>query len=500
MQTNQKSEKVAVMEGSVSIRKFEERDIPNKVRWINDEANNQYLHYELPLEEEKTLAWFRGNQKREDRYDAVIEWAGEPVGVIGLLSIEDGQAEYYITMGEEWAKGRGVAKQASLLLLEYAFHERGLRRVYLYTEMKNLAAQRLFERCGFLKMGLAKKSAVNRGRVVDRYLYEISRADFLKQRDMETAPAPIFFLEDGSNQIYIKREDMLPFSFGGNKARKAVLFFREIDVGDYDAVVTYGSSSSNHCRVISNMAAARKMPCYIISPEEASKPTANSRMMELFGAEITVVPVEMIHDTIEQKLQELQKIGRKPYFIAGGGHGNIGTQAYVNCYQEIRDYECRTGIYFDYIFFASGTGTTQAGLVCGQLLAGDERQIVGISIARKNPRGRQVVIDSVSEYLAQIKFMNEKQHPSYTEEQIQAAIIFDDSYTGEGYGQDNEDIRQTIARMLLCHGIPMDSTYTGKAYTGMVKWIKDNEVKNKNILFIHTGGTPLFFDDLGELR
>ena len=42
----------------VTLRKFEERDIKNKVRWINDSANNQYLHYELPLEEEKTKQWY----------------------------------------------------------------------------------------------------------------------------------------------------------------------------------------------------------------------------------------------------------------------------------------------------------------------------------------------------------------------------------------------------------------------------------------------------------
>lgn len=489
---------------TVVIRKFEERDIPFKVRWINDEANNRYLHYELPLEEEKTLAWFRGNKDRKDRYDAVIEWAGEPVGVIGLLSIADGQAEYYITLGEERAKGRGVAKQASLLLLEYAFRRRALNRVYLYTEVENLAAQRLFERCGFRRTGLAQKSAINRGRVVDRYVYELSRQEFLRQWDMETAavPTPILFLEDGSNQIYIKRDDLIPFSFGGNKARKAALFFREIDAGDYDAVVTYGSSSSNHCRVVSNMAAARKLPCCIISPEEASEPTANSRMMELFGAEITVVPVEQVHDTIEQKLQDLRREGKNPYFIAGGGHGSLGTRAYVDCYSEIRDYERRTGLYFDYIFLASGTGTTQAGLVCGQLLAGDERQIVGISIARKNPRGRQVVLDSISEYLAQPRLPRTEEtsagtaQPPYTEAQIQAATIFEDSYTGEGYGRDNQAIRQTIDHMLRCHGIPMDSTYTAKAYTGMQSYLRERGIEGKTVLFIHTGGTPLFFDDL----
>ena len=134
------------------------------------------------------------------------------------------------------------------------------------------------------------------------------------------------------NNIYIKRDDLFPFSFGGNKARKAVNFFKEIDNGDFDTVVTYGSSSSNHCRVISNMATVRNIPCYIISPEEASEPTYNSKMMQLFGAEITTVPVDEVSRTIDEKLAELRECGRKPYFIPGGGHGNLGTQAYVDCY------------------------------------------------------------------------------------------------------------------------------------------------------------------------
>ena len=42
----------------------------------------------------------------------------------------------------------------------------------------------------------------------------------------------------------------------------------------------------------------------------------------------------------------------------------------------------------------------------------------------------------------------------------------------------------------------MDTTYVGKAFCGMNKYIEDNKIRNKKILFIHTGGTPLFFDDL----
>lgn len=160
----------------VKLRKFEERDVPNKVKWINDEANNQYLHYELPLIEEKTYAWFKTVENRIDRYDAVIEYNGIPVGIIGLLNIKDGHAEYYVTMGEKEYKGKGVAKDATKLLLEYAFSELGLEEVYLYTEEENVVAQRLFEKCGFEKQGLYKDSAFNRGKLVNRYYYKINGA------------------------------------------------------------------------------------------------------------------------------------------------------------------------------------------------------------------------------------------------------------------------------------------------------------------------------------
>ncbi len=296
-----------------------------------------------------------------------------------------------------------------------------------------------------------------------------------------------------SNSVYIKRDDLLPFSFGGNKARKAVNFFEEIDKGSFDTVVTYGSSSSNHCRIVSNMAASRNMPCYIISPEETSKSTYNSKMMELFGAEITRVSVDEVSGTIDNKISELNAIGKKPYFIPGGGHGNLGTQAYVDCYDEICAYEKENDIHFDYVFFASGTGTTQAGLVCGQLIRGDTRRIIGISIARKNPRGRQVVLDSIKDYLT-------AKHCGLQNDIIEKATIFVDDYTATGYGKENDTVINTINRMLNQYGIPMDSTYTAKAYTGMISYIDETNIKNKNILFIHTGGTPLFFDDLEKIQ
>lgn len=303
---------------------------------------------------------------------------------------------------------------------------------------------------------------------------------------------PIYSLDKISvkNRFYIKRDDLYPFSFGGNKARKAVLYWKELEKKKADCVVTYGSCSSNHCRVISNLAAMKGIPCIIISPIENSEETFNSDMMTLFGAEIRQVPVKYVSDTIDETLHNLRMKGKNPYFIMGGGHGNIGTQAYVDVYHEICEYEKEHGIWFDYIFHASGTGTTQAGLVCGQILSEQkQRSIVGISIARKNPYGRDVIVQSVKDYLNVCE-----KSSLFCEE----SVIFLDMYAGEGYAKGTSEINRCIEDILRKEGIALDPVYTGKAFCGMLDYLEEKEITGKNILFIHTGGTPLFFDFLDK--
>lgn len=288
------------------------------------------------------------------------------------------------------------------------------------------------------------------------------------------------------NSFFIKRDDLLPFSFGGNTARKAAYFLEDIKDKKSDCIVTYGSSSSNHCRIIANMAASSGYKCVIISPLENEETTFNLQMMTFFGAQIIFCPVSEVSATIDKTVNRLKKDGYNPYFIMGGGHGNLGTQAYVDCFSEITEYENQNNIKFDYIFHASGTGATQAGLICGKLLCKSNAEIIGISIARRNPRGGQVVIDSVNSYMQSIGKSGD--YSSY--------VDFADNYVLDGYGKFNTEIDETIKYVLTKYGIPLNRTYTGKAFWGMKEYLKEKEIKNKNILFVHTGGTPLFFDYL----
>lgn len=338
--------------------------------------------------------------------------------------------------------------------------------------------------------------------------------------DQPLAQTPIVKLagcydEALGNEIYIKRDDFVPFSFGGNKARKAAYFYQEIKEQQPDVVMTYGSEASNHCRIIANLAAALGIPCHIISAESSDhageSPLFNRQLVMRFGASVETVPVEQVHDTIERRMQDVRDAGKTPYFIQGGGHGNAGTQSYVDAFYEIRRQEEEMGLQFSHIFHASGTGSTQAGLICGKELSGSSDRIVGISIARTCPRGKDVVRESILDYYRMLGGGVRDDAPAWTKQVMHSFtdhpenlfreedLIFEDGYRLGGYGSSTEKELECIERVMEQDGIPMDTTYVGKAFFGMLEYLKEHNIRGEKLLFIHTGGTPLYFDALQKM-
>ena len=182
------------------------------------------------------------------------------------------------------------------------------------------------------------------------------------------------FPNDRNVRLYCKREDLLPFSLGGNKVRIGRAFFRDMQEKNKDCMIIYGNSRSNLCRVLANLCCAEKIPCYMIcsSEENEEQPieTNNSRLMKWLGAEVIPCRKTEIAQTVEQTMNRLTEEGYHPYYIFGDkfGTGNEGTpvQAYVDGYREILAWEKEQNISFSHIFAASGTGSTQCGLEIGR--------------------------------------------------------------------------------------------------------------------------------------
>ena len=306
---------------------------------------------------------------------------------------------------------------------------------------------------------------------------------------------PITKLNVPGNNFYIKRDDLLPFSCGGNKVRIAHEFLSDMKAKGGNCLIMYGNSRSNLCRVLASACYMEGIPCMMIcsdDPDGIHRKTGNSVLVDLLGSEIIYCQKNAIAPAVDEAFRRASSRGLIPYYIYGNrlGTGNEGcaARAYAKAYDEICTQEEAMGIHFDYIFHASGTGATQSGLVCGHLIRGDSRKIVGISVSRDKQRGTEIIKNGVTEW-----FRDEGKilPPHFTDE-----ILLSDEYLAGGYGIYSEEILETIRREWQRDSICLDPTYTGKAFTGMLSYVLEHNIKDKNILFIHTGGTPLFYDAL----
>ena len=321
----------------------------------------------------------------------------------------------------------------------------------------------------------------------------------------------------GGYDIAVKRDDLLPFSFGGNKVRIADAFIEDMRKSGSDALIFYGDRRSNLCRVLANRCFIERIPALMIATEEHAPEGGfepyNSRLIRSFGVPVIDCAKTAIAEAVDEAFARLKAEGHRPYYIYGDrtGSGNEGTaaSAYAKAYREIASYEERTGESFDLIAVPYGTGATLSGLICGALASREEassetagskrpacRRIVGLSISSRTPQRAESLLK------AGIRDWFEKEGRLLPED-WEDAVHLETAYNKGGYGLYDDEVRETIRLMLREEGIPLDPTYTGKAYAGLLRYLRDREdagetFAGKKILFLHTGGLPLFFDYLTE--
>ena len=314
---------------------------------------------------------------------------------------------------------------------------------------------------------------------------------------MKKVITPIHKLENfsGKNNLYVKREDLYPFSFGGNKVKIGKEFIKDAINKKCDTVISYGSHISNLNRAMVSLCKKNNLECYIVSPRGSNKNefyfNQKLNLLNIPEENIYECSKENVAVTIKNLIEDLKSKGKAPYYVNGDIYGNgnekVTISAYRKCYEEILEYERKNEVYFDYIFLATGTGMTYSGLLLGKIETNDEnKKIVGISVAREKEKG----IESIKKYL---------QSSLSLEKLAEDDIQFIDDYLCGGYGNIDKDITNKIKEVYQKEGIPLDLVYTGKAFYGMEKYLEKENIEGKNILFLHTGGTPLFFNTIKYL-
>lgn len=145
---------------------------------------NVALHLRERFPRPYTLAdaesWIAMASKELPAHNLAIEVEGAAVGGIGLTpgsDIHRISAEVGYWLGERFW-GRGIATCALQRFARYAFNEISiLNRVFAYVDADHPASIRVLEKAGFRQEGKLLGAATKGGRIVDQFLFGITRRE-----------------------------------------------------------------------------------------------------------------------------------------------------------------------------------------------------------------------------------------------------------------------------------------------------------------------------------
>jgi D-cysteine desulfhydrase len=310
--------------------------------------------------------------------------------------------------------------------------------------------------------------------------------------------APRFSAAVGGPNIYIKRDDLLGLSAGGNKTRKLEFLVADALAHGADTLITCGAVQSNHCRLTLAAAVKEGMKCRLVLEERVpgtykTEAGGNNFLYKLLGVEkIKVVPggSDMMKAMLEVA-DEVSAEGRKPYVIPGGGSTPIGATGYVACAEEILQQAFEQGVNFARIVCASGSAGTHAGLVTGFYGNSSNIPVVGIDVSRPKELQEKLVYDLVQRTAAHVGIA--------TEVPRDAVLCFGD-YVGRGYSIPTPEMAAAVRLLARTEGILLDPVYTGKAMAGLIDLAhKGFFKKDESVLFVHTGGAPALYVYMQDL-
>ena len=294
-------------------------------------------------------------------------------------------------------------------------------------------------------------------------------------------PTPLYRLPNLSRElgtnVWIKRDDLCGVALGGNKVRKLEYLLRDAKNQGYDLVMTTGQAQSNHAMLTAACALRMGLDCILVLKNRGiTARKGNLILNHLMGVEVRFMDTDS-YDEIYAEMDRIgAELGRKVYKIPCGGSNALGTLGYIDCMKEVAD----SGIRFDHLVCACGSGGTAAGCVLGAKLHLPETQVL-CSMVDNEPFDK-IVPQLMQEAAALLDVPVEIPTPDLM------------ALWGPGYSIPSDEGNEAIEMMMRLEGIVLDTCYTGKAFAGLVRRAREGFYQpDDNVLFIHTGGAGGLF-------
>ena len=263
--------------------------------------------------------------------------------------------------------------------------------------------------------------------------------------------------------LFIKRDDLIHPKISGNKWRKLKYNFEYFFKNDFSEIVTFGGAYSNH---IAATAAAGEICNVRTVGIIRGEPHAlvNSTLSEASnnGMILKFVSRSAYKDKSSSKeVSDILLELKNPYLIPEGGDNKLGLIGCAEITKKTND--------FDLFVAPCGTGSTLGGMIAG--LDG-KGHVIGIPVLK----GMNNLAREIDDKLFRLGISNP------------GNWSLNHEYHFGGYAKSTKKLTDFISDFWDEYRIKLDPLYTGKAMYGLFDMIKCGKIKNKRVLFVHTGG------------
>ena len=265
-------------------------------------------------------------------------------------------------------------------------------------------------------------------------------------------------------ELFVKRDDLIHKYISGNKIRKLNQNIFSFYKNKCKKLVTYGGAFSNHLLATASMCYELGIPCIGIVRGEELNAKSNFILSKCDSLGMKLEFVSRTNFSEQKKMSGLlDKDGIPTWFVPEGGanlEGIEGCKEIVSENEEI----------FDYYVVAQGTTTTS----------------IGIALALP-PSAKIIVVPVLKGFNSKSEMKSVLNNVDLWNVIKDKIIVLDDFHFG-GYAKSTNELREFISEINQINEMQIEEVYTGKALYALKNYLEKNFVKNKKVLFIHTGG------------
>lgn len=165
------------------LRKLKPEDADLMLEWMADHNVTKNFRIDFQkMTKENVLEYISNSFSDKTQNFAFVDSDDNYLGTISLknISLADRNAEYAIVT-RAGAQGTGIAGQATVELLEYAFTSLELHRVYLNVLEENCRANSFYKKIGFKYEGTSREHLYINGEYKNLNWYAITNEEFMKE-------------------------------------------------------------------------------------------------------------------------------------------------------------------------------------------------------------------------------------------------------------------------------------------------------------------------------